>query len=438
MSTLRPSRRVAASRALAAAGWAGVAFGALAVATCRKPPPDELVYTGTAPGTAPTSPPTVTVPVPMPSGSGPGPGGGDFTKAALLSAVADCTFARYRDFEAGARALRDAEVENAAAPTVEGATRVRAAWLAAADLWQEAEPFRLGPAAGAAEPGGRDLRDQIYAWPVISRCKVEEQIVNGAYAGPGFATSLVNGRGLFALEYLSFYEGADNACSPFSPINAEGGWAALTPDELVRRKAAYGAAAAGDVLVRAGELVAAWDPTSGPFRADFLKAGAGSTTYPSEQDALNAVNQALFYVEKEVKDYKLGRPLGYYECAATTCPEAVESLYARTSTANVRANLRGFGRLFNGCGEGGAGLGFDDWLSAVGASDLAGRMRGALAGAEAAALALELPVDQALTSDPTKAAALHASVKALTDLLKTEFITVLNLELPKGAEGDND
>ena len=33
---------------------------------------------------------------------------------------------------------------------------------------------------------------------------------------------------------------------------------------------------------------------------------------------------------------------------------------------------------------------------------------------------------------------LHAAVKRITDNLKTEFVTVLDLELPQVLEGDND
>ena len=37
-----------------------------------------------------------------------------------------------------------------------------------------------------------------------------------------------------------------------------------------------------------------------------------------------------------------------------------------------------------------------------------------------------------------KVVAVHAAVKKLNDLLKTEFVTTLNLDLPLGAVGDND
>ena len=143
-------------------------------------------------------------------------------------------------------------------------------------------------------------------------------------------------------------------------------------------------------------------------------------------------------LDTQVKDLKLAKPLGYLDCSTGTCPSAVESPFARRSTDHLRANLAGFRRLFQGCGDGYTGLGFDDWLRTVGATDLNTRMMDALVAAQAAVDELSPPLEDALASDPQKVALVHARVKALTDLLKTEFVTVLHLQLPKSAEGDND
>ena len=40
--------------------------------------------------------------------------------------------------------------------------------------------------------------------------------------------------------------------------------------------------------------------------------------------------------------------------------------------------------------------------------------------------------------DPASVRALYDAVKRVTDLLKTEFVGVLDLSRPMGAEGDND
>lgn len=405
---------------------------AMSCAACRKPVPDEMVYTGRA------SPRTTT-------GAGGGASttaarGSDvaFSKTAFLASIADCAQDRYREFAARARTLVEkagAAVDNA---NEVNAAAARDAWRGAIASWQEAEVFRFGPAARSTEPGGKDLRDQIYSWPLVNRCGIEEQLVNPTYASGGMASLLINVKGLSAFEYLAFYAGNENVCSQFSTINAHGTWASLAPGDLAQRKAIYAAAVADDVLVHASALVNEWDPARGQFRRELTQAGAGSVTFASEPMALNAVSDALFYIELEAKDWKLGRPLGLLECLEPTCPDAVESLYAWQSTAHLRANLVGFRRIFQGCGDGGQGLGFDDWLRAAGASDLEGRMLAALAAAETALATLDLPLEQAILSEPAKVDAIHAAFKTLTDLLKIEFVTVLNLELPKATVGDND
>ena len=81
---------------------------------------------------------------------------------------------------------------------------------------------------------------------------------------------------------------------------------------------------------------------------------------------INAVSDAMFYLEADVKDHKLGQPAGLSNCTTTTCPEALESHWAHRSKEHVRSNLVGFRKLFVGCGEGDAGLGFEDYLIAVG------------------------------------------------------------------------
>ncbi|MGK3960324.1 imelysin family protein [Sorangium sp. So ce118] len=492
MSTVRPRMNRAwnerAARRLPTALLLSF-LGLTTAVACRKPPPDELVYTGRGLGPGGAQPPDNGGPQPsgsggpQPSGSTGGGGappatstgsgatgdatvasttaattgagggepvGGDvcapvpvdagpFSKAKLLAAAADCALNRACEFEAQARALNERASALARDPGEPSATAARDAWLAAMRVWQEAEIFRFGPAASSTQPGGQDLRDQIYAWPLVSRCKVEEQIVSRAYAQPSFSSSLINARGLAAFEYLVFHVGADNACSQFSPINASGTWAALGAGDLAQRKADYAAAAAADVLARAGALARAWAPEPGSFREKLTQAGRGSPVYATEQDALNAVSDAMFYIEKELKDWKLGRPLGFTEdCTTPTCPEALESRFAQASTAHLRANLSGFRRLFQGCGEGGQGVGFDDWLREVGSADLADRMLAALSGAQAAVDSLDVPIERALATDRAKVEAVYNAVKALTDLLKTEFVTTLNLELPQSSEGDND
>lgn len=403
----------------------------IAALHCRKPPPNELVYTGRS------ARPSAPMPATTPPVDDPGPGGA-FSKEGLLTAIGDCAIGRYRAFEEKARVLRDATNAYRDDRTEPKKSAAREAWLAAIATWQENEIFRFGPQANAPSPGARSLRDSIYVWPQVSRCKAEEQIVSEVYAQSSFNTSLVNGRGLGTYEYLLFYVANDNACSAFSAINAQGSWNALGAVEVNRRKGLYAAAIGDDVLARAEALIGAWAIDRENFYSALINAGKGSAVYASQQDAFNAINEGLFFVEKEVKDAKLGRPLGFNECAATRCPEAVESPFAHASVAHLKANLIGFRKIFQGCGENYGGLGFDDWLRAMGAGDLADRMLGALVATQVAIDALDSPLEQTIALEPARVEVIHTTLRGLTDPLKTEFVTVLNLELPRTVEGDND
>jgi predicted lipoprotein len=361
------------------------------------------------------------------------------TRAEVLAAVGTCATALYRDFRAAADELKAATKVAAATPDPQSREAARAAWLKAIGIWEQAEIVRVGPAGPVSLPGGQGLRDSVYSWPLVSRCLVEQTIVAKTYESPTFPkTALINVRGLAAVEYLLFYEGTDNACSASASINAMGTWAAIDAGELAARKAAYAEVVAADVAEKALALEAAWDPASGNFAAALAGAGGEGSPFESVSLALNAVSDGLFYIEKEVKDLKLGRPLGLVDCAAASCPEAVESLYAKRSRDHLRNNIEGFRRVFEGCDEASKG-GFDDLLTSVGAGDLASRMKSDIASALAAADAVGNPdIAAALSSDRKSVEALHGAAKAITDALKTEFVTVLDLEIPKVVEGDND
>ncbi|MCP3140793.1 imelysin family protein [Pyxidicoccus xibeiensis] len=373
--------------------------------------------------------------------AGPGPGNDTLaaTRTAVLGATGACVLKTAREFETAATALETATAALAAGPGDTTRDAARAAFHSAMDAWQVAEVMQLGPAAPTSVAGGAELRDNIYSWPLVSRCAVEEQLVNKSYESAGFPSALVSRRGLAALEYLLFYEGSDTACPPTSAIVAQGTWAALSTEERAARKRAYAVAAAADVRRRAAQLVQAWSPDQGGFVRTLETAGSGNATYPTSQAALNAVSDALFYFEREVKDMKLARPLGLRDCSTATCPEFLESRISARSKANVRANLVGFRRLIQGCGEGNEGTAFDDLLKASGAEALATKLQERMVAAETAIDAVPgAGLEAPLAQDPASVRALYDAVKGVTDVLKTELVTVLDLELPQSVEGDND
>ena len=362
------------------------------------------------------------------------------SRADLLAAFGTCAAAGAHDFREAAVALETAVA--AWGTAADDATRAAArdAFRTAMDRWQVMEMMQFGPTAPGTAFGAQDFRDNIYSWPRVSRCLVEEEIVARTYESPQFSTVLLtNKRGLGALEYLLFYEGSDTACG--STSTAVAGWMALSASEKDARKRAYAVAAAHDVAVRAVGLDAAWDPAAGNFVQTMRTAGTGNPVYPSTQDALNAVSNAIFYIETEVKDMKLAKPLGLdmMACPNEICPELRESLFAGRSKANLVANADGLRRLVAGCGPDYSGLAFDDLLTAVGDGTQAEALRTRAAAIRPTIDAIEeADLDQALIQDKPSVRAVYDAMKGVTDIIKVDFATVLDLELPEGVFGDVD
>jgi predicted lipoprotein len=374
----------------------------------------------------------------------------------FLAAVApEVLVPAYEDAVAAAEALlAAAELWSQATETGgDGAAQRGAAqdaWRAAMSAWQVAETMQVGPTGSSiASVGGQDLRDSVYSWPTVNPCRVDQEIVEGAYGDPGFFDeNLVNVRGLDALEYLIFQEDSDNACPGQVDINSDGSWDALGVAEITRRRAAYARTAAERLVQDAQRVVAAWSPEGEDFSAQLAAAGQSGSAYASTQQAVDELFRAMFYLELTTKDVKLGRPLGWDGCVQPNCPgpvdpSATEAPWSGHSLPNVRANIAGFRRIFVGDGGDGddAGVGFDDLLEAAGSP---GTTDAVLAGLDAAGAALDAAGDEGgtlgelLASNPERVQAIYDGIKQATDRLKDDMPLVLGLTIPQDAAGDAD
>lgn len=310
------------------------------------------------------------------------------------------------------------------------------AYAAAMMAWQRVELLQLGPAAGSSGVAGEFLRDEVYSWPAVNTCRIDQELVLGEYDAGNFTqTRLVNVYGFDAMEYLLFRDSSENTCPPQLPINGEGEWAAIGAEELVARKAVYAVTLAVSIAAVADTLEETWaeggswhgyltDPSSGPLE--------------STQIAMDEVLRAMFYIDKTLKDTKIAVPAGLKDCSADVCLDEVESLYAGLSKEQAIANLEGFERLFWAGASADDGVGFDDLLSSVGEGGLGADMLGDAQAAKDTLAAVEGTFVQALAADGAALDASHAAVVALTDDLKGDFPTVLMLNIPSEAAGDAD
>jgi len=350
----------------------------------------------------------------------------------------------YTEAQALEKALLDYKTALSANP-VPGAEleAARMAWMKAMFAWQKVEVFQVGPVGDKAKRvGGQNLRDEVFSWPTVSTCSVDKELVYDRFSDDSFfSQTLLNAYGLDALEYLLFEHSMDNTCSVLSDINSTPPkWSDLSEAELQQRRAGYAHEIAQQLTTTAKEITDAWSSTGGNFVTSLTQPGTADSQFETEQAALNDLFAALFYVELIVKDQKLALPAGLtVDCMEMNCPDKLESRWSKHSRQNVLANLQAFRQAFVGGDENDAThIGFDDYLAAVNSEQLSTQM---LQAVDATITLLEGQSEtfaDALAAQSTNMVDAHDQLKGLTDLLKTQFVSVLGLEVPREGAGDND
>ena len=311
---------------------------------------------------------------------------------------------------------------------------VRTAWGDALVAWERADALLVGPAA----MDNNTLRDRIYAWPLLSTCGLDRDTAS-SWANPAaydISTKLANVRSLSALEYLLFTTSTAHNC-PTTPT----GWDALGTD-VPRARCRLAHMIATDVAAQGAALQTAWRADGGDFAGELARAGQTGSVFTSAHAGLNEISDGMFYVDKMVKDMKLAEAAGIALNACgtmgTPCLLEVETPYADYGSFAIRANLDALRQAFTGTAAAADGPGFDDFLRGVGATDVADRMTMELDAAITAASALGDSYMATLTNDRDKVVAAHTAMRAFTDDLKSQFLTLLALEIPDDVATDND
>jgi uncharacterized protein len=311
----------------------------------------------------------------------------------------------------------------------------RAGWASAIDAWEAADALLVGPAA----MDHKAIRDRIYSWPLLSTCGVDRDTASSFTDPTSYdaATRLVNVRSLAAIEYLLYTTETAHTCA-----TPPAGWDALGAD-LPRARCRLALALARDVATNAAALAAAWRRDGGDYVGQLVMAGQVGSTISTAQEGVNRVSDAMFYVDRMVKDMKLAEPAGIAVNACGTvdapCEREVELRYADRASTAIRINLRALREVFTGTTTATAtGPGFDDFLGALGHTDVSDRMVSKLDAAIAAADALPDSLLTALATDYAKVVAAHRALTAFTDDLKSQFLTLLALEIPDDVATDND
>ncbi|RNL59698.1 imelysin family protein [Zhongshania marina] len=322
----------------------------------------------------------------------------------------------------------------------------QAAWKTTMDAWQTTTLHELGP----IQANNNALRNRISSFArgsSLSTCGVDQAVVL-ANSNPNFSLSSrsANQRGLGAVEYLLFSDNLEHSCS--SQITETTDWNTRPEIERKQLRCAYAQTLAGDINAAAQRVVKAWLIDADNYRSEFIN--------PSSLDTnLKALSDALFYLDTETKDTKLGIPLGINAtCSQPSCPEVIESPYAEYSLNNIAQNLRSFLNLL----QGGSGLGFDDIIAQAGVAEVTELMRQNTEAAigeinamstslrqQAEGISNEDAAQTCLTAANTPdsqrsipACNLYGYLRRVTDTLKVGFVAAVDVDLPDRAQSDND
>jgi predicted lipoprotein len=374
-------------------------------------------------------------------GAGPSPDAvaDTFDRNALLAHLgANVLLPIYAAFETRATGLAGAITGycNALDAGTPGATleTARAAWRDAIDTWERAEAVLVGPAA----MDNKALRDRVYAWPLLAPCDVDRDVASRWMdpASYDITTKLQNRRSLLAIEYLLYPQTDMHNCAIEPP-----GWTALGAD-LPRARCRLAEVLAQDVAAAAATLHTAWRADGGNYVGQLATAGGAGSSIASAHAGVNLVSDSFFYIDRMVKDMKLAESAGIAVNACGTvqepCVREVELRFADRGSQAILINLTTLREALTGTTAASDGPGFDDFLVAVGHPEVAGRMTSELDDAIAKAEALPDSFLTALASDYEAVVDTHTAVKLFTNDLKSQFLTLLALDIPDDVASDND
>jgi predicted lipoprotein len=317
------------------------------------------------------------------------------------------------------------------------------AWNQVMLAWQAVEVMQTGPLVDNSGV----LRDSIYSWPSTSTCAVDQEVIEAEKQGANYdireRTPLR--KGLAALEYILYTDTLNHTCPASTDSTA--GWNDRGESERLSARLGYAEAASGRIKSRAEEVITKWASGADNFRDELVNAGTGDSRFGSNQEAVNALSDALFYIEKQVKDVKLAEPLDLKgnKCdqGAPACGALVENPFSERSKEHIRQNIETFQQMFLGnAADGTEGMGFDDLIDSVSdGENVSAAMEADINEALDALDALDLmSLKEAVTDSNgvNLAVGVHESTKKITDRLKNDFLAVLGLTIPAAAAGDGD
>ena len=323
---------------------------------------------------------------------------------------------------------------------------VKIVWQDAVNAMQKTESHAVGPIANNDDT----LRNRIHSYANVNlgACSIDRAVVAQTDADFDLSVRSSNQRGLGAIEYLLFNTTLTTSCAP--QITETSSWDALTTTDQKSQRCTYASKVATDVASAASSVLTSWQASGNDYRATFVSEGNAGASLQALTDGI------IVHMDKEAKDRKVGIPTGVKEeCSSFSCASLVEFPYTETSSAAIKNNLQGFRSLFTA----GDGNGLDDLITERGYPDVTASLLektdAALVNIDAATVSIfdqataindaatETNCTNSYVSPDTQstnysACALTGLMKRITDVLKIEFVAILEVNLPGSVQSDND
>lgn len=230
----------------------------------------------------------------------------------LTDFAANLANPNYQDIQAKAQVMNSAITTFNANPTDENLEAIRVAWKNTRAAWEQCEGFLFGP----VEDFNYD--PTIDDWPV-NKADLDAVIASDNALQVADVDQLgTTLKGFHAIEYIIFGVGSTQKAANVSA-----------------RDKVYLASLGESLLNTTTQLRNSWDPASGNYTSEVVKAGKGSTTFTTRQSVFLALIGSMADICNEVANEKMQTPLAAQDSTLD------ESSFSHNSVNDFKNNIAG-------------------------------------------------------------------------------------------------
>lgn len=397
----------------------------------------------------PVAPQGAVIPNPFPAGFGE-PNEGTFTEQKMLVNIGvNVILKDVRNFRLKSEILKEALVSACQAKmTPVAETEVKSAFKEAMLAFHAVEAASFGPMAEDKAA----LHSRIYSWPFINPCGIDQETEALTRSAAKKVSDLgINIKGLGAIEYLLFEPTLISKCNARAfPQMKTWNDNAATDKKIHRCQMAKRLAT--DLATVAASVEERWNIDQGNYSKTLID----GSRFCDMNEGVTEVVHGLFAFER-LKDERLGRPLGLHKlCTADDkkCVDHAEHSFSGLALSAIRMQFESFKEVYFGSQDPDAkAFGIDDLLIVRGhpaavveirnAMDRLGeslREVEALGSLQEQIVSMDADACRLTTVDDRRVpvCAMYQDLRRVTNLFKTDVLTMLSVRAPPGYQGDND